>query len=148
MTTNLREEAAAARSAPLTDRRGSLRGRTLLKGRIEFGHKRANLDCVLRDLSEGGARLLVSESVPLPEEFDLHLAHLARTRRAQVRWRGGTSVGVQFLDDQGGRGEESEGGEAAGRIKELEAEVRKLRRLLADLRSDPSRISVIFDEAR
>jgi hypothetical protein len=71
--------------------------RTVIKGaRVVFNNRKSTLDCRVRDLSSGGARLDFSSQQLLPHEFDLHVAG-DPVRRCGLRWARGTLVGVRFL---------------------------------------------------
>ena len=55
------------------------------------------IPCVVCNLSEGGARLVVEGSDPLPTEFILFLRSDSPVgRRCQKIWRIGDKVGVRF----------------------------------------------------
>jgi PilZ domain len=55
------------------------------------------LSCLISDISETGARLVLEEDCELPEEFVLLLTPTGEARRhCSVMWRTGTSVGVAF----------------------------------------------------
>ena len=58
------------------------------------------IDCCVRDLSPGGAKLRVADAASIPQEFQLLLKGATQTRRAKVRWRRRTEVGVAFLNDR------------------------------------------------
>jgi hypothetical protein len=89
---------ASAAASERENRRGE-RYRVLSHGRIMAGGVVA--DCVVRDLSESGARLGVSRKVRLPQQFDLLFAGHGLELRARVRWRRGDYVGVSFcLEEQ------------------------------------------------
>jgi hypothetical protein len=77
-----------------TERRSYPRKRTLLGGRACFNERRSTLDCVVRNLSDTGALVLISDSVALPGAFDLEIDHLRRSYPAHVRWRDGERVGL------------------------------------------------------
>lgn len=53
-------------------------------------------ECTIVDLSERGARLSTAAE-SLPDTFELSLDGRALTRSAQVRWRNGGEIGIQFL---------------------------------------------------
>lgn len=81
-----------------TERRKTLRQRTLLGGRIVFNQRRATLDCVVRNFSDTGALILLSDAVALPAAFDLEIDHKQRSYGARVRWRNGERIGIGFED--------------------------------------------------
>lgn len=80
----------------MSERRQSARLRALLGARACYNQRRVTLDCVVRNISEGGALLIVSDAVALPASFELEIAQRRRSYNAHVRWRSGTRVGVSF----------------------------------------------------
>ena len=125
----------------LSDKRKQTRLRVFLKGRIHFNNGASSLDCLVRDMSPLGARLVLSETATLPERFDLFVPQKERTYRAALRWRREEGIGVIF--EPAGQPAAAEGASAAPapdatmvvllrRLSELEAENAALRqRLLA-----------------
>lgn len=69
-----------------------------MAARILYNKGTMQVDCTVRNLSEGGAKLEVSQSVTLPEEFDLLIPQRATTRRVRMCWRSADYCGVAFLD--------------------------------------------------
>jgi hypothetical protein len=55
-------------------------------------------NCVIRDLSESGAKLGVSGRAKLPPEFDLWFVQRKLKLRVRIKWRNGDYVGVAFCD--------------------------------------------------
>jgi PilZ domain len=54
--------------------------------------------CVVHNLSESGAKLMVEQREPLPTEFILFLRPSSSVgRRCQTIWRIGNKVGVRFV---------------------------------------------------
>jgi hypothetical protein len=80
----------------MTEQRKTARLRALLGAKACYNQRRATLDCVVRNISEGGAMIVVSEAVALPAMFELEIAQRQRSYNAQVRWRSGTRIGVSF----------------------------------------------------
>ncbi len=78
------------------ERRTVQRQRTLLNGRVSFNRGNSTLDCVVRNLSDAGALLAMSDSVALPQAFDLDIPHRQRRYPARIRWRAADRVGVAF----------------------------------------------------
>lgn len=54
-------------------------------------------DCTIRDISEGGIRLVLSENHDLPEEFYVFDAVPKTVAEVQLRWRDGLAAGVVYL---------------------------------------------------
>jgi hypothetical protein len=53
------------------------------------------IDCVVRNLSDGGACINVDSSIGIPDSFDLLLDH-ASVGNCRVTWRKATQIGVKF----------------------------------------------------
>jgi hypothetical protein len=71
---------------------------TLIPARIIADGR--SMDCAVRDVSPGGARLRVADPSGVAPEFQLVLEQAGELRRAKVRWRRGQYVGVAFLEDR------------------------------------------------
>lgn len=81
-----------------SNRRQTLRRRTLLSGKIDF-HNRAVFDCVVRNISAGGAKIACAQQIALPDIFHLSIPQKDERRRARAVWRGREEIGVRFLGD-------------------------------------------------
>jgi len=81
-----------------TERRRAPRSRTLLGGIIAFNGRRSTLDCQIRNLSDGGALMMISDAVALPQAFELEITSRQRQYSARAVWRSGERVGVVFTD--------------------------------------------------
>jgi hypothetical protein len=56
-------------------------------------------DCVVSDMSAGGARLVVKQPADIPKEFVLLLTESGNVvRRCQVVWSRQNHLGVRFVD--------------------------------------------------
>ncbi len=78
----------------MLERRRHDRSRDFAAATIAYGGNRATLGCVVRNLSEGGALLLLDEPQRAPVEMELAIR--GGTRPARIVWRGETEVGVAF----------------------------------------------------
>jgi hypothetical protein len=117
----------------MINQRGAHRPLSLLKGRVIFRDRQATMDCVVRDLSDGGARLQIGHHVAVPDRFDLYVPLKETTYRVQVRWRRNEEVGVMF-NTGGMEAPASPGAEDLNqRIQRLEDEVRELRQWVSAL---------------
>ncbi len=82
----------------LSNRRDQNR-RAVIKGAtIVFNDRKSSLNCRVRDMSEGGARLDLSTQQLLPHKFDLHVAG-SPARQCGLCWARGTMIGVRFLPE-------------------------------------------------
>ena len=79
----------------MEERRRCMRTRTLKSARIIIDPKTSALDCIVRNLSPGGALLLVS-SLAVPDRFDLIFSASLARHACRVAWRGSDRVGVAF----------------------------------------------------
>jgi hypothetical protein len=76
------------------DQRLELRRRCFLGGRISFHRSWPETNCVIRNKSRSGARLVLAEDRPLPSQFDLVVPDRLERHRALIAWRSGLEVGV------------------------------------------------------
>ena len=63
---------------------------------IYFYNRRSVVDCLIRDISPYGARLIFSDAVATPDVLDLYIPQKEQTLRIHVIWRHGQEVGVAF----------------------------------------------------
>ena len=75
------------------------RKRMFKTGRVIL-HNQSTIDCVIRDLSIGGARLVFDSAMTLEPSFDLHFATTQTVIPAEVVWQRGFAVGVKFTGGQ------------------------------------------------
>jgi hypothetical protein len=78
------------------DRRSGSRRRVLKGGRLTFNKGFGAFECVVRNQSEGGARLSFGDTSAVPGNFNLLIAGEDVLRPATVRWREMTAMGVSF----------------------------------------------------
>ncbi|WP_075217842.1 hypothetical protein [Mongoliimonas terrestris] len=80
----------------MDNRRTNLRKRTLKGGKIVFGDFRYTFDCVVRDVSDEGARLKCDHVAETPDTFYLFDPSDHSLRHAVVRWRTEREIGIVF----------------------------------------------------
>jgi hypothetical protein len=121
----------------MAERRSSARQKSFLQGRIYFNNRRSSVDCLIRDLSEAGARLKFSEAIAVPEAVELYIPNREEIHRARVEWRTGNEMGVSFGEEVRAPSiaPEAAQGDLSTRVQTLEAEVASLKRLLGELRA-------------
>jgi hypothetical protein len=139
----------------LEQRRGSPRSRTRLEGHIVYNNRVSRMECVVRDLSDNGARLVFAHPVKVPMEFELQIPRRKLARRAQVIWYDGPHHGVMFLDGSAAAGASPHGQDgtkplslrqqASGVPEILDDARRRIARLLG-VAADAIRLNVEFDE--
>ena len=83
----------------MIERRSIVRHKTFIKGRIFFNNRRSSMDCIVRDVTDNGSRLEFSESVALPETFELYMPNKDEYFRARIEWRKGNNIGVSWTPE-------------------------------------------------
>jgi hypothetical protein len=114
----------------MQERREFQRGRTYLGGRLAFNNQYCTIDCLVRNMSRNGAKLVFEGTVLLPGEFELTLPQKGESRRARIVWRSEGEAGIAFLQP-GGEGVVPIG--MARRIRRLEADRAALQTRVAEL---------------
>ena len=117
------------------ERRRVTRQKSFLRGMIYFNNRRNAVDCLIRDISPYGARLIFSDSVSTPDVFELYIPQKEQTLRVHAIWRHGQEVGVAFaqaaqLDPV------AETGDLTERVARLEMEIAGLKRILKKIKTD------------
>jgi hypothetical protein len=121
----------------MSERRVAARQKSFLRGCLYFNNRRSAVDCLIRDISDTGARLIFSSAVAIPDVADLYIPQKEQTLRAYVQWRHGDEVGISFT--QSGQAPEptdsSEDADLNERVQKLEAEIATLRRIVRRLQA-------------
>ena len=117
------------------ERRQPHRRRVCLGGRVRLAAFLPEIDCIVRDVSLGGAKIRVPVTAMLSDGFDLFIPCRNETRRVWIAWRAGATIGIGFDATA------AEPGAVAGRLADSEAEVARLRAaLLAGNSRAPGRV--------
>jgi len=127
-----------------SERRTSTRQKSFLQGRIYFNNRRSAIDCLIRDISAGGAKLIFSQTASIPDVVELFIPQKDQTLRAHVQWRSGEEAGVAFQTAQApmqaqGPAQTRRAGDAPdlrARVEQLEAEIADIKRMLKRLKAD------------
>jgi hypothetical protein len=118
-----------------TERRRIARQKSFLRGMVYFNNRRSVADCLIRDISPYGARLIFSDTVTTPDIIDLYIPQKEQTLRSHVIWRIGHDVGVAF--PQAVQAEPAaNSGDLAERVVKLEGEIAAIKRVLKKLKAD------------
>jgi hypothetical protein len=118
------------------ERRISRRSKSFLRGFVYVSKRRGALACLIRDLSEKGARIIFSDTVTLPDVIDLYIPQREQTLRARVQWRRDDEIGLGFMEIERAAAAEPSAGEVMQRVALLEAEITSLRTVLKRLKRD------------
>ena len=81
------------------DRRASPRRRVLKRGKVVFNASNSVIDCMIRDISQGGARIACAQTAALPDHFTLVSVPERELRDVRIAWRHMGEVGVQFTSE-------------------------------------------------
>jgi DNA-binding response OmpR family regulator len=88
---------AALRDDDEESRRQQHRKRTLKSGQIVYNNANCIADCLILNLSEGGAALQAADFFDVPSTFVLKVHH-GETYRCEVCWQLGKKLGVRFVN--------------------------------------------------
>lgn len=122
------------------DGRDAPRRRTLIAAKIRYGA--VGVDCIIRNISDTGAKVEVSESIVLPARFEIAIPQKNVIHQAELRWRRGSETGIAFVSTP--QPAHADGGGATGttdlgeeklrtRIRQLEQEIVRLRARVTEL---------------
>jgi len=108
-----------------------------LRGFVYVSRKRGALACLIRDLSEKGARIVFSDQVTLPDVVDLYIPQREQTLRARVSWRRNDEIGLAFTEvEQRVADTSPTASEIVQRVALLEAEITSLRSMLKRMKAE------------
>jgi PilZ domain len=115
----------------MEERRKEPRLRAFLGGVIAFNQRKSTMDCVIRNMSPAGVRVVLDNTATLPDKFDLTIESKQRSFRARMVWRDKDVAGLAFINA-------NHFGEPiqldwARRLRDCEAEKAALRRRIDDL---------------
>jgi hypothetical protein len=68
----------------MSERRSSARQKSFLKGQIIFNNRRSVVECLIRDISADGARLILSQTGIVPDVIELYIPQKEETLRARA----------------------------------------------------------------
>ena len=80
----------------MAERRATTRQRTFLNGRLTFQNGNSSEDCLVRDLTDAGAKIELAHP-HAPETFVLAIPSRGFQASARVAWRNGTRLGVALV---------------------------------------------------
>lgn len=118
----------------MQERRRVPRQKSLLRGRIYFNNRNSSADCLVRDISPHGARLIFADEMSIPEQLELYIPHREQSYRAQVVWHRGGEAGIAFAIPK--QAHSGEADELVKRVERLEHEIEVLKRMLRRMKAD------------
>jgi hypothetical protein len=63
----------------MAERRRSVRKKSFLRGCVYFDKRRSAIDCLIRDISDQGARIIFSGATNFPDVVELYIPHKEET---------------------------------------------------------------------
>jgi hypothetical protein len=122
----------------MMERRKAPRQKSLLRGCIYFNNRRSAVDCLIRDISSDGARLVFSDATAVPDIVDLYIPQKEQTLRSRVKWRHGQEAGVSFEQVAAAASSDppKETSKLARRVAQLEVEIAALKCILKKMQAD------------
>ncbi|SRR6266851_1655524 len=80
----------------MLDRRQSPRDKVIYGGVAEINERGSTMDCVVRNISEGGACIELDGGAKLPDQINLKIPRKGRSFLAKMIWRQANRVGLAF----------------------------------------------------
>lgn len=80
----------------MTERRKAQRMRTFKSGSVTFGFV-PSIECLVRNMSSGGACLELERRATLPDDFSLLIKPECVRRTCRLVWQSSSRAGVQFV---------------------------------------------------
>jgi hypothetical protein len=111
------------------------RQRTFLRGTLYYDNRRVSIECIVRDMSESGARVTFDYPVTVPDSVELFIPNKQQTLPARVRRRAPNEIGVAFEVARSLEPRRAADADLRERVETLEAEIVALKRLVAKLKA-------------
>ena len=114
-------------------KRDSHRQKSLLRGFVYIGDNPSAIDCIVRDISDAGARLKFAVPLPAIDNVELSIPIKGWKFRGKVMWQKVHEVGVSFVSDFVTDDAKSGDDALSDRVARLENEIDKLMKLVKRL---------------
>ena len=119
----------------MIERRKTSRKKSLLRGCIYFNNRNSTAECVVRDFSAHGARLIFADEVTAPDVVELHIPQKEKTYHSHIVWRHANEMGLAFAVPEQAESP-AEAGDLAERVQKLEHEIELLKRAIKRLKTE------------
>ena len=121
------------------EKRKSPRQRTFLRGVLRLGDQNYSMSCIVRDISETGAKLRFKSPKSFSGKVELHIPEKQKTIQATVAWVDNCEVGISFsapiaLADPAPTVAAPTDAVLLGRMAQLEAEIAALKQMLRQMK--------------
>jgi hypothetical protein len=114
----------------IKDMRKSNRQRQFWRGFVRLPQTHKTIDCIVRDISETGAKLRLRCTTPMPEFFELHIPSKRQFAKSKLVWNRNCEVGISFESPGAFGSLVSSDGELSARMGRLEVEIAALKKML------------------
>ena len=125
----------------MAERRQASRQKSFLRGLVYLGNSPSAVNCLVRDMSETGARLTFSAPIAAIDTLELHIPVKGQTLRGKVKWREADEIGIAFISDAGAESPSASGDELAVRVERLEGEIAALKQMIKRLQKTTTSIT-------
>jgi len=116
-----------------SERRQATRQKSLLRGLVYLSNNPSAINCLVRDVSETGARLKFGGPTTVPDTIELHIPTKNQVLRAKVKWRESDEIGIAFATESGVAGGPQSEADLTHRVERLEAEITQLKQIIRRL---------------
>jgi hypothetical protein len=115
----------------IKEKRKSARQRFFLRGFIRTPQSNSNIDCIVRDISETGAKLRFRCRPSITDSLELHIPAKGQIAQSKLVWIDDCEVGISFDSIVAvGTAPSSSDGELSVRMARLEDEITALKKTL------------------
>jgi hypothetical protein len=114
----------------IENRQAVRHNKCFFRGFVYFGGNLTAVDCVVRDISDSGARLQFAQPPTLTSTLDLNIPIKGRNFHARVCWHDGCEIGVAF---QARAATEAADMTLDKRVGRIEVEIAGLRQLVKQM---------------
>ena len=119
----------------MEERRKFLRQKSFVRGCIYFNNGDSQAECIVRDITSHGARLILPDGLLIPDMIDLYMPQTEKYARAQVLWRRDNELGLVFATPLETEAPLRVNGPITERIHLIEREIDGLKRMLRHLKA-------------
>ena len=125
----------------MAERRQASRQRSFLRGQVYLGNSPSAVNCLVRDMSDTGARLTFSAPIAATDMLELHIPVKGQTLHGKVKWREADEIGIAFISDTGVEAPPAADYELAVRVARLEGEIVALKQMIKRLQKATASIT-------
>jgi hypothetical protein len=111
----------------MTEKRRASRHKSFLRGYMYIGKSPFPIECLVRDISDTGARLKYSGQILASDIINLHISNKGEIFRAKVQWREADEIGISFVSNSAMSGVVSHDSDLTERVARLETEIEALK---------------------